>query len=276
MSDFKSDLKELVKALEASKYSVARGPVLKTEDQMAVADKYLTEGAKSDLAKKSTTLTVKKDDGTLYVCVYFGVRVRSSNTEHGVEKISKIINELSADGLIHSTLAPVLSIEFARMPLQAPTAAVLCYVLVPYEKQEEIKKRYSNASIEEGAAPPDAEDCKPVLADGEFLTEVRISSVAAMMGVGDQSPVSMLQDQVEQYLSLLPKGTVVKEIVPCAITDLSVPYEVKFYNPLMKRFKYVDLDYVRFAEVVDEKLEQFNLLLGVRYMDADKKVLFQR
>lgn len=279
MEDGKSlteQIEALQKALDASKHSFKSGAALKTDDQMETAKKYLTAGALADLSRKSMTLSVKKDDGSFAFAVYFGVRVRSENIESGVEKISKIINELSADGLIHSTLAPMVSLDFARMPLQTQTSAVLSYVLVPSEKHEEIKKRYAHASIEEGGAPPDGEDLRPTLADGEFLADVRVSSVASLVSGQGNNPTAILQAQIEQYLALLPKGTKVKEVVPCAITDLSVPYEVKFYNPLMKRFKYVDLDYVRAVEVVGEKLEQFNLLLGIRYMDADRKPLFQR
>jgi hypothetical protein len=270
-SELEESLETLEKALEASEHSVTT-PVLQVEDLSEMAHRYLTAGARYDLSQKATQLIQIGEDGRVFKAVYFATRVRSGNQEKAVQALARVVNDLSQRGLIHSCLAPMSSLELARMPNSSPQSVVFCFVLVPESYEAYCSVRYKKFFIEEGSVGGALEDLSPVLEDGEFLAEVRVSHVMSMMRQFD--PKSLLQREIDLYLAILPSGTVVREVVECAITDLSVPYEVRFFNPLLKRVKKVDLSYVRSAEVVNDKLEQFNVFLGIRYFDKDRREIY--
>lgn len=272
-SSISEQLEALNKALEAAEHSRTT-PVLKVEDLSEMARPYLTAGARYDLSQKATQLCVILEDGQVFKAVYFATRVRSGNQEKAVQALARVINDLSQRGLIQSCLAPISSIDLARMSLQAPQSVVFCFVLVPESYEAYCSVRYKKFFVEEGEMGRPLEDLSPRLEDGEFLAEVRVSHI---MSLQDQrpNPRQLLQREIDIYLAILPKGTIVREVVECAITDLSFPYEVKFYNPLLKNVKRVDLSYVRSGEVINDKFEQFNLFLGIRYFDKDQRELYK-
>ena len=278
-SDEKTTLEEieaLQKALEVDRYvpsEIASGVALKIHDQTELAKKYLTQKTIDDLSRESRTQTVMGRDGSPCRSIYFCVTTRKDNIEKGVELISQVINQLSADSLIESRLAPISSLGLFGLPMQIATAAVFCFVHVPVDKIEEIKARHNKYWVEEGGVGPCIDDIKAPLEDGEFFAEIRITTfLASKIGTIDKG--ALLQSRIDQFLTVLPKGTVVKSVKQCDVTDLCIPYEVKFYNPLLKQIKQVETEYVRCAEIVDGKLEQFNLLTGIKYMDADGKKLY--
>ncbi|NJO48183.1 MAG: hypothetical protein HC840_00545 [Leptolyngbyaceae cyanobacterium RM2_2_4] len=277
-SDFDSDLshsiEELNKALEASNQTPpTQGTVSQVNDLSELAAKYLTPSAKYDQAQKATTLTVKYDDGRFYTAIYFATRVATGDEERAVEYLARILNDLSQKGLVHSTLAPISSLELARTSSVAQSV-VFSFVLIPQECHRDVKAMYPKFSIEEGGAAEELYDLSVPLDQGEFLANIRISHVATLHG-STHNPQEMFQNELQQYLAVLPKGTRVRKITQLAITDLSVPFEVKFYNPILQRVKRVELSHVRACAVIGDHLEQFNLLTGVRYFDAEDKELYR-
>jgi hypothetical protein len=256
---------------------VTQGSFLQMQDQMHSAKKYLTENAINDLNRKSESLIAEIIDGDnrkYATTVFFSVQTKTESIEKGVERLSTIMNELSAEGLIHSTLSSIRSIELARMPMKAQTFVVFAYVLIPMEKNEEIKNRYPKEFTIEGGVGQPLGDLNLDLLDGEFVAEINVSPVIAMMNIEGQTTAELLQKQIEQFLVLLPKGTVVKEVTPCAIVSVAYPFEVKFYNPLMQSVKSISVEHVRNVAMIDGRVEQFNLLTGVKYFDANQQQLF--
>ncbi len=262
MSKLESLLKEatdLIKEIEENP-TLTRGSAIEVTDQSEIAAKYLTNKAQAALSKKSKTLTHKDETGA-YECIYLGLKVANTHVSEGIQAICESLNALADQNLIHSCLCPVSSLALAQMSLEVPTSAVIAYVLVPSDKKkeaEEIAKYVMN-------------DCGPTKTLGdvevkgdedEFFALIRLS-VATL---GDKSGKERLDDEIQQYLNVLPKGTEVVEIRQDAIMDLSVPYTVKFKNPLMKAFKEVRLEYRRHAEEVGDKIEQFSLLQKVEYI----------
>ncbi len=273
--DILKNIEELKAALEASNKARDVTPVLQVKDLTEISDKYLTSSAKYDLSQKAYNLSVKTDDGQFFRAVYFATRVRPENEERAVQEIAKVINDLSQRGLIHSCLAPISSLELARMTLQAPQKVVFCFVLIPDSYYEDIKIQYKKISIEEGGVGEALEDLSPRLGDGEFLAAIRVTTNYLTLESKPDTQ-KLLQDQIDQYLAILPKGTVVKEVTQCAVTDLSLPYEVKFYNPLMQKVKYVETEYIRDGAVIDNEFKQFNVFTGVRYFDKERNELYKR
>lgn len=267
-------LDKLNKALEASKKTLTLGSALQIEDMSELSEKYLSEKARKDLSNlHKQSLILVDENKRVHKTVFFAVTTRVGNEEKGVAALAPAINELAEQNLITACLAPMATLKLAKMPMETHKSVVFCFVLVPAEVYEETKSKYQTLAVEEGGLGRDIEDTSVSSSDGEFFATVRVSSAFSMLSKED--PKEMLQKQIDQYLAVLPEGTVVREITACAITDLSVPYEVKFYNPLMQQVKSVDLDYVRSVAVVDEKLKQFNLFLGIRYFDANKKELYR-
>ena len=277
MSDTLQEIEKLNAALEAAKEETdyLRGAPIKVEDELGKAQKYLTEKANKALAKKALNLMVI-EEGTprkAYICVFFGVRVPKDQIESGVQKMSEIVNDLAEKDLIHSALAPMISLDLIRMPFEVQTSAVCSYVLVPQENVEELKKH--EYFVDEGASNlKTLGNTKVELHDGVVGTVIRLSYV--LLGNPVASLEDRLQAEIDEYLKVMPKGTTVLSTEKLAITDLSVPYEVKFLSPLLQKAKRVELSHVREVAVVDGKLEQFNLLLGVRYYDKDGKDVYGR
>lgn len=266
-------LKDLQDALEASKKTAPVGAALQVEDLNEAASKMLTESAKYDLTRKSTQLTIV-EEGNVYKPVYFAVRIKKGNTEKALQTLTRIINKLSEQGMIHSFLSGFSSIDLAQMPMEVAQSVVFVFPLVPANAEFNIRHRFRDVSIAEGAMPDAIEDIELDREEGEFFSVVRVSPVMSMMQ-GQANPKDLLQDEIATLLAVLPKGTVVRKVTECAITDLSVPYEVKFFHPFMKDIKKVELNYVRSMSRHEHGIHQFNLLVGVSYYGHDGKLLFK-
>lgn len=268
-------LEELSDALEAGNYNaeVTQGSALQIEEHSEIANKYLTDEAKAAMSKKATQLIAVEND-RVYQCIYLGARVLKSNVERGVEKLALIANELARDGLIHSTLAPISSLDLAITTLTLPNCVVILYVLVPIESVNDIKARFPFNCLEEGGLPDPEDDVSVKLQEGEFTANIKISHNLAMIA-NSLSTEELLQKQIDEYLSVLPKGTVVTKKVQCAIQGLYFEHDVYFHNPLMKRIKRVEIEHGRMAEVVENQLVQFNLFTGIKYFDAEGNQLFK-
>lgn len=274
MSENKLDesIAKLNEALEAAK-DLPMGPALQVSNLVGLSSKYLTEEAKTALTKKANS-TFVTDNGIVYRAIYFAVITKTENEEKGVKPIAEVLNELAKDGLIYSCLAPISSIRLARMSLQAQTSAVFSFVLVPSSHYDDLKVKYKHIQVEEGGVGEPIEDLSVPSEDGEFFATVRVHAAYSLLARERLDSDQLVQKEIQQYLHLLPEGTQVREITNLAVCDLSIPYEVKFYHPIMKRIKSVELEYVRHAEIVEGRVDQCNLLTGLRYFGPNKEELF--
>lgn len=238
-----------------------------------LSQKYLSVDAQEAFKNNATSSVVSKENGSIFRCAYFSVVSRQGNEEEGVKILADIANDLAEQGLIHSVLAPISSLPLVRMPLQVDRSAVFMFLLIPHDKHQEVAEKYKNIYMLEGGVGKDVGDLNPILEDGEFLADIR--ATRSLMIKDEKIARERIQDQIDQYLAVLPRGTVVREVTECSIIDLTYPFEVKFYNPLFDKVKSVSLEYTRQFARVDNKIEQFNLLLEVRYFDADQNQLFK-
>lgn len=256
--------------------NLKHGAALKIHDHSELAQKYLSEGARCDMAKKATQTIVVKDDGQIYQAVYFCTKVSQNNAERAIEALSGVLNELSQEGLIHSTLAPISSLELAIMSFQIPARVVFAFVLVPGEQVSNLKERFHFWSVEEGGVGNDFDDMTIPLAEGEFQTEIRVQP-NFMLQQGQPTPEEQLDKEIERYLGILPQGTVVRQVRKTAVSDLSLPHEVTFYHPLMRDIKRVELQHVRTFSRIDDhspRIQEFSLTTGIHYFGKDGKRLF--
>lgn len=259
MSIFTDDLNELVAALEAGKD--VPGVALEVDRLDTLAAQWLSDASKAAMEKKAYNLLLV-EDGESYQCIFLTAVAKQQNVELAVQAIAADLNALAERGLIHSCLAPISSVKLALMPLQDLSLGVFAYVLVPTLRVEEARSLTQHMT-EEGQIGKTIGTLEKDLPEGEFMTTIRISHMAIMQ---EESPDSILNAEIKTFLNLLPKGTVVMSVTKCGALDLSLTYEVRFQNPLMKQFKEVKLIHNRHCEVVNDKLKQFNLLMGVEYV----------
>jgi hypothetical protein len=252
--------------------------ILDIQDISELAVPWLSAKAKEALKVRAIAPHHTNEDGRYYRTLYLGNLTRKGNALIAVEHISSVLNELAEAGDLHSCLAPLSTMQMARMPLRAPYQAVFCFVLVPADRYEALMNKYPKCAMHEGTNAIELEDLSPELADGEFLAEVRFThGHTLMLGFDSEKYV---KQEIDRYLAFLPKGTVVREVNDTAVMDLCITKEVKFYNPLMQRIKYVEVDFVREFASFDEPTEingqthqihQFVLIKEYRYLDKDKK-----
>jgi hypothetical protein len=138
-----------------------------------------------------------------------------------------------------------------------------------------IKQNYKY-SIEEGEIGHELHSLAPDLKPGEFLAEANFSyhPSEGYNNLNFDYP-GILIDEVNNYLKVLPSGTKFLGATKCGIQTLTLPYELRFFNPKMPQIKRVSLDHIRQAVPVDDKLEQYNLFTGIHYYDAEGKELFK-
>lgn len=272
--ELKEQIDALNEALEASKSSPSTyGAALQVNDLSEIAKKYLSPNAQYDQAQKATTLSVKHDDGTYYTAIYFATRVRTGDEETAVQYLARVLNDLSQKGLVHSTLAPLSSLQLAIIS-EVPQSVVFSFVLVPHESHADIKAMYPKFSIEEGGCGEALYDLSTPKGEGEFTANIRISHTLGLSNHNGKTSQDYFQQELQEYLAVLPKGTRVRKITQLAVMDLSVQFEVKFYNALLQRVKRVELSHVREIARIGDSIEQFNLLVGIRYFDKDDKELY--
>lgn len=206
-------------------------------------------------------------DGTdSYQCLYMGYTYKAKNTDKALEKLCKCLNILALENLIHSCLAPPSSIPLAKTFGMEFLSAIFCFVLVPCKRLEETKA-LAGCCFEEGAVPNDLENCETELSEGEFLAEVRLTTFQYHTNK-DHEYRAYLDNEINLYLAVLPKGTELISVTKCSVLDLSQVYEVRFRNPLMKKYKRVEFEFICDLEVLEEgKVGQFKLLTDVKYIE---------
>lgn len=273
MEDIQESIEKLNEALKASEKTVM-SPVLQVNDQTGIAEKYLTPEALEIInnGKKAKALLGFDGEQCVAKCAYFAVTVATKNVELGVEKLAEIANDLALAGLIHSILAPISSLELAASEVgKLPQSVVFFYPLVPIDQFDSIKELYEYF-VEEGSTGKTLGNLSMDIPEGEFLAEARITHMMTVLLKEDSN--ARLFGVVNEYLKFLPKGTKFLGAKQLAVSDLSIPYELKFSNPLLQKVKKVDLEWVREVAMIDDKLEQFNLFTGIRYYGADGNRLY--
>lgn len=270
--DLAESLKNLTDALEAGSVNftpISASPALQIQDLSSVARPYLSASTRYDMSKKSMQLTVVENN-EVFRCIYLAARVVTGNEEKAVIEISKALNDLSSQGLIHSCLAPISSLRLA-LTTSVPQSVVFAYVLVPRDAVADCEAKYGHISIQEGEAGKALDDMKPQLQPGEFLATIRVSFRPAMLS-NPPDYKELVHKAIQDYLRYLPENTRVRQVTELAVTDLSYPFEVKFFNPIMQNIKRVELEYIRqVAKFDDNYVHQFNLLTGIRYFDSDDR-----
>ena len=278
--EFQHKMIALIKELDSNGYNkdtLPVGPALKVEDLSKKAEEHLNDAALEAMKRKAKSQVLRFDDGRTYLSMYFSCRVRKEEIDLGVEKMATIANELADKGLIHSVLAPISFLELAQAPLEYPTVAVFFCPLVPAEEEVGLKAKYSDFSPDAGNV------CKPIsnvympndLPPGEFMVEARYSPASMhVMDKDSKDHHARVFDTVNEYLKYLPDGTKFLGYRACAISDLSIPYELRFFNPLLTKVKTVDLEQIREVALVDGKVKQFLLTVGIRYYGVDRQELY--
>lgn len=259
------EIEDLEKALKASENNFSTVTSYEIHDLGDMASKYL-----SDKAKECSTKLIDKvfdidpERGNSKV-TFFTIKVKKENVENAVKELCDIANDLAEKDLIVSCLAPISSIDLARRPKEAPSVVVIFYPMVPVTNLEEIEKMRFN--VKEGKLGETLGDLDPDLAPGEFLVEFQIFPYGI---INDSVTInSMIFEAIESFLNCFPKGTKFIDFEECAVETLAIPYELKFYNPLMKSFKFVEFECVRHAELVNGNVIQSNLLVGITYVRRD-------
>lgn len=238
------------------------GSTLQVTDRTDQVSELLSEASKKALSIKSMYQTQVSCAGEGFQCIYLSAIVKTSEMDLGLRAIVADLNTLSERGLIHSTLAPVSSIDLARQPLQDDTSAVFAFVLVPVDLLDEANKITKYNTLE-GAIGKQIGSLEMDLPEGDFLASIRISPYRA---ITENNLENILKDTIQEYRNVLPNGTEVVSVTKCAIVDLSISYVIMFRNPLMKDFKEVRLHHERHAVRIGDRIEQFSLLSSVEYI----------
>lgn len=269
-------LNELTNALEANEKTIDMAAVaaIRVTDQMESAKKYLSQLATTALSKTSKTLIAEEQGQAVARCTFFGAAVANGNLEAAIKKMAEIANELADKGLIHSVLAPISSLQLAHMAGQVETSAVFFYPLVPLDKVPEVEK--IEFSLKEGENPKILGSVEIELPQGEFYATIKLAHHLTRVVKSSIEVSGELHEAVNEFLKVLPPGTVFLGSSPRAIVDLSIPYEARFYNPLLQKVKRVELQHFREIAIFGDEIKQFNILAGIRYFDADNEPLYSR
>lgn len=263
MNDQIDDLMVTVKELEEALNETTHSSVVLDVKELKT-ESLLTEKTKQALARKATQQVVVQD-GKAYMCIYLSLYTTEEALPGAEQRLADALNRLSEADLIHSCLAPPSRIQLAIQAMHLPTLAVFSFVLVPAERKEEAEN-IASCAHEEGAIPETAGSTEKLLAEGEFYAVIELSHSSYVFDKKAKSTKERLDDEIDLYLNVLPKGTEVRSVTQCTIVSLSIPFEVIFYHPLMKDYKQVRLHHTRNAVALNDHVEQFNLLDSVEYI----------
>lgn len=276
-TELKEALTDLVDALDKGGFKDApeklvQGAALQIESQMDLADRMLTDEARAVLAKVEKNLFVVENGKVVARAFFLARRVRNDQVGAGVGEICGMVNRLVSRGYAISTLAPISSLKLMRAPMEVETQVVLCYLHIKEEFFGSATLLAEELQIKDGQTPPMAgeQSLKIKLPDNQFMAVIRVTHMTTLMN----NKLASLQQQLDEYLRVLPPGTKVIKMEQCPITDISISWEVTFENPLLEKIFEVRLNHVRQVTQVDGRLEQFNLFLGIDYYDRDGKKLF--
>jgi hypothetical protein len=237
---------------------------MEVKDLTEVARPFLSHASTMAMGRKASTLTVL-EGGKTYKAIYIIRRFKASSESKAAQAVAEEINKLASAGLIHSVLAPITSIKLDRMPGEEDRIAVFCYPLVPQDRMAEVDALVRHTSMERFQLPD--EDLSLDFPEGDFYAVINLSPARSAL-TGEQLE-DALEEEIQKYLSVLPRGTTVVAKRACSAVSLAIPYEVIFRNPLMKDFRKVELADSRQSVKVDGKIEVFDLLTKVTYIRRD-------
>jgi hypothetical protein len=244
---------------------VVQGSSLEIKDLTEVARPFLSHASTMAMSRKSDRILVLEGSKT-YEAIYIVRRFKASSESKAAQAVAEEVNKLASAGLIHSVLAPISSIKLARRPGEEDSIAVFCYPLVPQDRMAEVNSLVQHVPMERFGLPD--EDLSLDLPEGDFYAVVNLSPTRIALSAGEQSE-DVLEEEIQRYLSVLPRGTTVVAKRACSVVSLAIPYEVIFRNPLMKDFRKVELTDSRQSVKVDGKIEVFDLLTKVTYVRRD-------
>jgi hypothetical protein len=267
MSEIIDKLEALQKSLDTA---TIQGPTYEVTDLYSTYKHLLNEKAQEALSKKEACQQIYQRKVQIDpinfvmvvdVCRYFSVQFEGKhNTHKAVEKITAVINK-HADHIVRPFNKLGL-IKLSQADLSSSDRyVVFSFLIFTPEGQAALDEAKYDVESQEGTLSELTifDDTDPVasrLADGEFLALISLSIMSKYS----------VDDQIQQYLSVLPKGTEVVEIKKLPVSSLCLLHEVRFKNPLMNNYKEVKLLGHCEACMVGDKLEQFNLFDGIEYI----------
>ena len=102
--------------------------------------------------------------------------------------------------------------------------------------------------------------------------------------ISGKTDQELLEVEFDLLMHVLPSGTIFRGAAKLAITDLSTPYRLSFEHPMFddehpNAIVKIETDYVRTcwvdtSEPEGSRLKQYNLFLGIRYLDKEGRNRF--
>lgn len=241
------------------------------------------ESAQEALARKTATQQIYQRkvelDSNNYVmetdiCRYFTIHFNGErNIPKAVEKLAIIINKHAELNHIVRPLTGLGLLKLNQIDLcSRDRYAVFSFLIFNPEGQKALDSaKYPEECLEDQLPElTNFDDVDPIevrLGEGEFFAEIRVSTLYHT-SVNIQE---IVDEHIQRYIAVLPKGTEIVETKQLSITSsLLIPYEVKFKNPLMNRYKEVRLLSHREATVVGDELKEFSLLDRIEYIKKNQ------
>lgn len=263
MSNENNILQEAEAILEKAK-KLKTAP-LKVEELISYQESYFSPAARKAMEREVKQLAFN-DEGTVYSTVFLAARGRTDNLVSAVEKVASQVNELAEKGHIHSRMTNLLKLDLALMPFEVPQSVVICYVNIPATIADQM--RTEGKTLIEGSLPACVESTAVELAHGEFLMEVRLGYDLLKDKV--VTPRKRLRNEIKKILAMMPEGTELVSFRECAITGLSLPFEVKFKHPAFDDIVRAEVSYSRYAgREASGGIKEFSLLREISYYRKD-------
>jgi hypothetical protein len=212
---------------------------------------------------------VQTPDGRLARHVAFSLIASASNIERAAYQIAEVLNEIYAEGAIYGFLSPLSQIELAVQFGMQQEFAICCMPLIYEDRIDDINRRFNTLSVPEGGVGERIGDSRTQLLDGEFLAHIKIYTPLTLVS----STEEVLEREIENYLRVLPIGTSIISKTRLPVFDLSIHYEVRFFNPILEGIREVEIQSIRHAARVNDHLRQCNLISGVRYTTNNGTVI---
>lgn len=275
MSDgeVKKTVEQLKETLEApvTASETQQGSIIRVNDLAEQAKPLLSEKALEKMnGPRSKALIAVENNAAVARAAFFSVIVKRGNEEKGMKEMVKVANELAEKGLIHSILTPISSITLVPQHLEFIPAAVFFFPMIHLDRYQEVEKH--EYFTLEGGIGPKLDDLEIIPEEGYFFAVAYGYGQKYLNGEESHEVSGELHETISQYLSVLPKGTKFIGANKGTVYSLALPYILKFFNPLMKDIKKVEMDYVRQVAEVNGRLENFNILTGVKYFHRDGRV----
>lgn len=268
--------------------SIPQGAALKADGILEKIECLLTEKAKAMFSgPRLTSVTGISDDGNVnYVMRFFGVRTYLNSV--GALKIAKIANEIAEKYDTLGVLSEPCQIKLADIDLIEKNQVVTVFY-VAFKPEDAVLVENHEFAFHVGGVPEnkletleEIEECKKYdldTLDPEIIpdppgTAYYLFRVSHIMTDPNQVPYEdKLQNEIDRMLGLLPKGTKHISTEKMAVTDLSIPYRIKFQNEIFLDKSEIkdNLEYFREISILqDNRIVQFNRHNGLNFNDFIK------